>query len=125
MHLSRGPKGRTPGGPSGPDGRPPVRRWSDPGTGPEDDVTVIRAAHFFLLPQAAVAFRMEACRHCRSPRPRAPSSCFSRTPPARFLAPAAERMLRLHQTSAEPDDFVAGGRERAAGRSRQTGRSFR
>jgi hypothetical protein len=27
-------------------------------------------------------------------------------------------MLRLHQTSAEPADFVAGGRERAAGQSR-------
>lgn len=125
MHLSRGRTECTPGGPSGPVGRPPVRRWSDPGTGPEEDVTVIRTAHFSLLPQAAVVFRMAARRHCRSPRPRVPSSCFSRRPPAPFLAPAAERMLRLHQTSAEPADFVAGGRERAAGQSRQTGKSFR
>ncbi|MGK5697973.1 hypothetical protein ACSNOJ_34695, partial [Streptomyces sp. URMC 128] len=62
MHRSRGPTGRTPGGPPGPDGRPPVRRWSDPGTSPADDLTVIRAAHFSPPPQEAVVFRMEACR---------------------------------------------------------------
>ncbi|MFI6857210.1 hypothetical protein [Streptomyces sp. NPDC050416] len=125
MHLSRGRAGRTPGGPSGPDGRPPVRRWSEPGTGPAEDVTVLRAAHFSLLPQAAVAFRMEVVRSRPRPWTPRPSSCFSGLAAAPVPVPATERMLRLHDTSAEPADFAAGGRERSAGQSRQTGKSFR
>ncbi|GAA2601783.1 hypothetical protein GCM10010304_58040 [Streptomyces roseoviolaceus] len=44
--------------------------------------------------------------------------------PAGPLAPAAEWMLRLHRTSAEPADFPVGTRERATGQGRQTGKSF-
>ncbi|MYS93852.1 MULTISPECIES: hypothetical protein [Streptomyces] len=125
MHLSRGRTGRTPGGPSGPGGRPPVRRWSDPGTGPEDDDSVIRTAHFSPPPHAAAVFRMEAGRSCPRPRTPRPSSCFSGLATPSVPVPAAEWMLRLHDTSAGPAYFGARSRERAAAEGRQTGKSFR
>ncbi|MDQ0750280.1 hypothetical protein QF034_004511 [Streptomyces africanus] len=68
---------------------------------------------------------MEAVRSRPRPRTPRPSSHFSGPAAVPAPVPAAERMLRLHDTSAEPADFVAGGRERAAGQSRQTGKSFR
>ncbi|GAP49295.1 hypothetical protein [Streptomyces azureus] len=90
-----------------------------PSPGPEDDATVIRTAHFSPPPHAAAFFRMEAGRSCsRPPGPR-PSSGFSGLATDPAPVPAAERMLRLHDTSAEPADFVAGARERAAVQHRQ------
>ncbi|MFJ8468294.1 hypothetical protein [Streptomyces swartbergensis] len=125
MLWSRGRTGRTPGGSSGPGGRPGVRRWSDHHTGPEDDGRVIRTAHFSPSPHAAVVFRMQAGRSCPRPGTPRPSSRFSGLVATPAPVPATERMLRLHDTSAEPADFVAGARERAAVEGRQTGKSFR
>ncbi|GGU37806.1 hypothetical protein GCM10010244_75030 [Streptomyces coeruleorubidus] len=125
MLWSRGRTGRTPGGPSGPGGRLPVRRWSDLGTGPEDDLTVIRTAHFSPPPHTAAVFRIGAGRSCPGRRTPRPSSRFSGPATAPAPVPAAERMLRLHDTSAEPADLVAGPGERAAVQGRQTGKSFR
>lgn len=67
---------------------------------------------------------MEAGRSCPRPRTPRPSSRFSGFATAPAPVPAAERMLRLHDTSAEPTGFVAGARERAAAQCRQTGKSF-
>ncbi|WDV53517.1 hypothetical protein PV963_25725 [Streptomyces coeruleorubidus] len=68
---------------------------------------------------------MEPVRPCPKPRTPRPSSRFSGLAAVPAPVPAAERMLRLHDTSAGPDDFVTGARERAAVEGRQTGKSFR
>ncbi|MER7405513.1 hypothetical protein ABT373_24255 [Streptomyces sp. NPDC000070] len=57
---------------------------------------------------------MEPVRPCPRPRTPRPSSRFSGLAATPATVPAAEWMLRLHGTSAEPADFVAGARERAA-----------